>query len=269
MGWACIDGSGEGRISDDGLFYGLAAGTVTVTAKALDGSGQSDTVTINVQEIPAGEEQDHATLTVSSAYAAAGGKAKVSVSVSENSQAGMIQFALLYDSRMLTLTDYEPGSVMKGRAPTLSNPSEGVVMFAWDSVQPLTEGGSLLDLGFKVREDAYGMALVEILTDSSTYSFVFERSGGTSGINVTPINGILDLVTLFLGDLDGNEKINIIDANMIRRHTAMLDELNEIQLLSADVNGDCKVNVIDANMVRRYIAHLIDVFPAKSVSTVA
>ncbi len=264
VAWSCTDGSGEGWVSDDGLFYGLTAGTVTVTARAMDGSGQSDTVTINVQEIEVGE--DYATLTVSSAQAAAGSTAMVSVSLTENSLAEMIQFAVLYDSSKLTLTAYEAGSAMNGLSPTLNNPSEGVVIFAWDSVQSLTAGGSLLDLSFKVKANASGTAVVEIPTDSETYDFVFARSNDASDITVNPVNGSLDILALLLGDVDGNEKVNVMDANMARRSAAMLVELDSVQRLRADVNGDGTVNVIDANMIRRYVAHLIDVFPAQAAN---
>ncbi|MBR3611114.1 MAG: leucine-rich repeat protein [Oscillospiraceae bacterium] len=65
------------------------------------------------------------------------------------------------------------------------------------------------------------------------------------------------------GDVDGNEKINVLDANLIRRYTAKLEELDDIQLKGADVDSNGKVNVLDANLIRRYSAKLIDKFPAE------
>ncbi len=65
-----------------------------------------------------------------------------------------------------------------------------------------------------------------------------------------------------LGDVNGDEKINVVDANLIRRYAAELMELDSVQLLAADVNGDGKINVVDANLVRRFAAELIDKFPA-------
>ena len=262
--WICTDGTGEGWVSDDGLFYGVSAGTVNVTAKAMDGSEQSDTVTINVQEIAIGE--DYATMTVSSAQARAGGTANISVSITEDSLAEMVQFAVLYDSSKLTLTAFTEGAAMQGLSPTISNPQEGVVLFVWDDVTSLTAGGSLLDLTFTVKPGASGTAIVEIPTDSDQYDFVFARGDDAAAITVNSINGALDIVALLLGDVNGDEKVNVIDANMIRRKAALLLELDEMQMLAADVNGDGKVNVIDANLIRRYAAHLIDVFPAEANS---
>ena len=263
--WVCTDGTGEGFVTDDGLFYGLSAGDVTVTAMALDGSQQSDSVTINVQEISVGE--DYATMTVSSAQARAGGTADVSVSITENSLAEIMQFAVLYDSSKLTLTSFKEGSAMEGLSPTINNPAEGIVLFVWEGLTSLTEGGSLLDLTFEVKQNASGTAVVEIPTESDQYDFVFARGADATDITVVSINGALDITSLILGDVDGNEKVNVMDANLIRRYAAWMIDLNGTQLLSADVNGDGKVNVIDANLIRRYVAHLIDVFPADTGST--
>ncbi|MBQ7874763.1 MAG: dockerin type I repeat-containing protein, partial [Oscillospiraceae bacterium] len=66
-----------------------------------------------------------------------------------------------------------------------------------------------------------------------------------------------------LGDVNGDEKINVLDANLVRRYAAELDELDEKQLAAADVNGDGKVNVLDANLIRRFAAKLITVFPVE------
>lgn len=262
VSWICTDGTGEGYVTSDGLFYGITPGTVNVTAKALDGSNQSDTVTITVQEIVMGE--NHTTITVSSAQVRAGGTANVSVSISENSLADKIQFALLYDSAKLTLTAFDAGEAMQGLAPTISNPSEGVVLFVWESLTSLTAEGSMLDLTFAVKADASGTALVEIPTDGSEYDFIFAHGNDAATITVASVNGMLDIASLLLGDVDESGGVNVIDANMIRRYAARLMDLSNTQLLAADVNGDGKVNVIDANLIRRYVAHLISVFPADS-----
>lgn len=52
-----------------------------------------------------------------------------------------------------------------------------------------------------------------------------------------------------LGDVDGDGKINSIDALMVLQYNAQIegyDELTEQQLLAADVNRDNQVNSIDA-----------------------
>ncbi|MBQ7874699.1 MAG: dockerin type I repeat-containing protein [Oscillospiraceae bacterium] len=66
-----------------------------------------------------------------------------------------------------------------------------------------------------------------------------------------------------LGDLNGDEKINVLDANLVRRYAAELEELDKKKLAAADVNGDGKVNVLDANLIRRFAAKLISNFPVE------
>ena len=120
----------------------------------------------------------------------------------------------------------------------------------------------MLELTFSVKADATGTALVEIPTDSDEYDFIFARGNDAAAIDVAPVNGLLDIVLLLLGDVDEGGSVNVIDANLVRRYAARLIDLRDTQLLAADVNGDGKVNVIDANLIRRYVAHLISVFPA-------
>ena len=68
---------------------------------------------------------------------------------------------------------------------------------------------------------------------------------------------------MIYGDINGDEKVNVLDANLIRRYSAKIMEFDDRQLLAADVSGDGKVNVLDANLVRRYAAKLINIFPVE------
>ncbi len=70
-------------------------------------------------------------------------------------------------------------------------------------------------------------------------------------------------IDVVYGDVDGNGKINVLDANFVRRASAKLITLEDNQMKAADVDGNGKVNVLDANYVRRYAAKLIDNFPAE------
>ncbi len=68
---------------------------------------------------------------------------------------------------------------------------------------------------------------------------------------------------ILYGDIDGNGKINVMDANLARRKAAELVDLTIEQALAADVTGDGNVNVVDANLIRRFAAELIDEFPVE------
>lgn len=63
--------------------------------------------------------------------------------------------------------------------------------------------------------------------------------------NITPAEP-----QVMLGDINGDEKVNIIDAGIIVQYANGINtNLSEKQLQAADVNGDGKVNIIDAGMI--------------------
>ena len=64
-------------------------------------------------------------------------------------------------------------------------------------------------------------------------------------------NGIIKVIDVIYGDVNGDEKINVLDANLIRRYSAKIIELDDRQFSAADVDGNGKVNVLDANLIRR------------------
>ena len=66
--------------------------------------------------------------------------------------------------------------------------------------------------------------------------------------NITPAEP-----QVMLGDVDGNGKVNIIDAGIIVQYANGINtDLNEKQLQAADVNGNGKVDIIDAGIIVQY-----------------
>ena len=72
-----------------------------------------------------------------------------------------------------------------------------------------------------------------------------------------------------LGDVDLNGDIAVIDATLVQRHVAKLDELTDSQIEVANVNKDFDVTVIDATLIQQKVAKMIDKFPAQEDETVA
>ena len=66
--------------------------------------------------------------------------------------------------------------------------------------------------------------------------------------------------TAVLGDANGDEKIDYLDAMTALRADAELIELTDEQLSAADVNGDGSVDSLDAILILRYDAGLIESF---------
>ena len=68
--------------------------------------------------------------------------------------------------------------------------------------------------------------------------------------------------TYTLGDIDGNEDVDILDANLAVKYCAELVTFTETQSLAADVDGNEDVDILDANLIVKYCAELITSFPA-------
>ena len=56
------------------------------------------------------------------------------------------------------------------------------------------------------------------------------------------------------GDIDGDGKINAIDAAMIYKFVKNNTELTEEQLSACDMNGDGKINALDAALIYKLVA---------------
>lgn len=70
--------------------------------------------------------------------------------------------------------------------------------------------------------------------------------------------------TYSYGDIDGNGKIDIIDATSVQRFIAKIISMDIDSVESADVDGDGKVSVMDCTSIQQYVAKVIKVFPCES-----
>ncbi len=65
------------------------------------------------------------------------------------------------------------------------------------------------------------------------------------------------------GDIDGNGKIDIIDATAVQRFIAKMISMDIDSVSSADVDGDGKVSVMDCTSIQQYVAKVIGCFPCQ------
>jgi hypothetical protein len=62
--------------------------------------------------------------------------------------------------------------------------------------------------------------------------------------------------SILLGDVNGDQKINIQDATIVLRFVVSLAALTDQQNVASDLNGDGKINVQDAVLLLRKIVGL-------------
>ena len=138
------------------------------------------------------------------------------------------------------------------------------------------EGGMYLVLVLAGKEDEDGTPLVptarnilyinQTTADSSgsvTFDNVYPSSlvDSTVYLSGTRLDGLtkmgfIDLLVM-LGDVDGNQAIQIGDAAMLMRYIAKIDtSLSEEALAAADIDGNGAVQIGDAALLMRYIAKI-------------
>ena len=67
-----------------------------------------------------------------------------------------------------------------------------------------------------------------------------------------------------IGDANGDNNVDVLDAAAIQKHASGISELNSDQLAAADVNGDGNVDVLDAADIQKFAAGIISEFKKKA-----
>lgn len=106
-----------------------------------------------------------------------------------------------------------------------------------------------------------GKKVNESILKNTTYTIKGLSKNTIYKIEVTAVNNIgesnsnavsVKTGSVILGDINGDEKINIIDAMKIFHYVSGRNK--NIEISKADINGDGKVNIIDAMKIFHYIS---------------
>ena len=152
-------------------------------------------------------------------------------------------------------TNYKTGEEDTSKAVTVS-----AVKFADTGVFSMTEG-AVAELTFTVKADAEtgtsaGFSLEKVAVCDKTFvnDAVKVQTGEAPEVTVG--------TAAVLGDVNGDGKIDNLDANLVYRYFNGKVTLTDEQLAAADVNGDGEVDNLDANTIYRYFNGKITAFPA-------
>ncbi len=74
------------------------------------------------------------------------------------------------------------------------------------------------------------------------------------------LTAIIPTYSTIVGDANGDNMVNVIDATNIQKHSVGATLLDERQLNRSDVNGDGVVNIIDATLIQKFAVGLISEF---------
>ena len=154
------------------------------------------------------------------------------------------------DKKTYTLTVTREGSGQTppsgGGTSAYSYSSDKYVVGTYvTGVEPQTKASDLLT-GFQ----ASGCAL-KVLTAAGEENTGAVATGNKLGVYVDGKLVETKEIVIY-GDVNGDGKVNVLDAIIINRYTISLSEINGVCMTGADVNRDGKVNVLDAIIINRY-----------------
>lgn len=204
--------------------------------------------------------EETCTVTASTVMAEAGQTVSVPLTIQNNP--GFTNFALQleYDETALELTQILPGA-MCGDLVRVNR--SFLVCARADATE---ENGTLATAVFRVQEGASGTITV------SGKAAYFRRAEGAvfQDLPVTAVAGGVQLKseteekpeqTCVTGDVNGDGRINALDAALVYDYLAGSKTLNEQQLKAADVDGNGIVDRSDAIWIYRYVNHRTTAFP--------
>ena len=61
---------------------------------------------------------------------------------------------------------------------------------------------------------------------------------------------------LQLGDIDMDGEVTIMDATLVQKYIAHLEDLTDQQKRLADVNGDGEITILDATEIQKMLANV-------------
>ncbi len=127
----------------------------------------------------------------------------VSIDVSSQSNLKASNFKVLYDSEAVELVEATKGTIVKGQ--TIINTNKlGEIIFSSVSTTPLTDAGSILDLDFKIKDDApYGERPLTV--------DIIEFSDGVEELNVNLTQGGITVEAPSLGRPTNLEIIEVME----------------------------------------------------------
>lgn len=211
------------------------------------------------------QAEESTTLTAAAVTAQAGQTVSVPITIQGNPGFTNFSLRLEYDRSALELISFQPGAI----CGSLTRTNENLLICA--RVDQTKENGIIATAEFKVRENFSGNAVVTASAD-------YMRCGGEDGVFQTvltaSVSGSVRVEqktdekpeekpdeTGTLGDVNGDGRINALDAALVYDYLKGTRSLTEKQLAAGDVDGNGIVDRSDAIWIYRYVNHRTETFP--------
>ncbi len=187
---------------------------------------------------------------LSGTYKVDGDTLTLTLDLAKNPGINTLVATLAYNANALEFVNAANGSVFSsannGSMFGVNGENDPLILyFEENGVGNITANGKVATLTFKVLDSSADFGFVLAVDSDNTFG---------ADENNLPVDVLFDDCTIkeltyIIGDVNGDGKINAVDANLCRRVILGTDEYTP----AADINGDGKVNAIDGNLIIRLI----------------
>ncbi len=205
-------------------------------------------------------EELQLTMSYDNCYLAGGSKAGSSVIFDKNGYIEVNGETADYNMTM-TFNDNYPtdwftiavsGSTANKASLTMAE--EGYILSA-DCLDDVNVGANNREVSAKVSfSTEYDSVLIYEIDENTIGIKVDTDSNGTYE---TPVDTTSDL---FIGDVDGDKEVSIMDATQVQLHVAKIVNLTGDSLLCADTDNDQEISIMDATEIQLFVARIITEF---------
>lgn len=189
---------------------------------------------------------------VSSTGGKCGESVYVNVNIENNPGITALQLNINYSASDLELVSIEDNKLFSDSI-TYSQLNKNPFIISWfsSSSENITNNGTIATLEFKILDNAK-TSDINISYDAEN---VFDSS--FNNVSFGTLSGKITVNQSVIGDANGDGVISIVDATLIQKYLANLENFDDEQLSVADANGDGKITIVDATQVQKYIAGII------------
>ncbi len=233
---ATVDGSG--RVT------AIGEGTAVITATAQDGSGKTGSCTITVLKAEEPQTGD-VVFELGRTTGKAGETVRIDLTIASEVDIDTIGLNnLTYDTSYLSFTGFvDYGSVITDTNLSSVDNEKGAIMIMYAS--PSKIGGKICSLEFTIRE--------EIEDVSSVISMKGLARKGSAEVAVSMRNGEIIVTSEILGDLNGDENVDVSDVVALLQYSIFPDMYPLTGYRgSVDFNRDGNIDVQDVVMLLQY-----------------
>ena len=224
------------------------AGTKTVTV-TYEGKTTTFTITVNKNV-----DENAAQVVVESKRATKGSEITVAVKIKNNPGITSMRLHVAYDTSVLTLTNVTDGGII-GTKNHPDNLSVYPYILSWanDTVREnFTSDGTIATLTFAVSPDAeFGDYEIKVSYDNELDEIT---NVDMDVVDFTPIDGIISISNVLIGDVNGDGKITSKDRIILSRYLDNWEGYETLDNpLAADINSDGKITSKDRIILSRFL----------------